>query len=81
MKYSEAQIAHRYYCIQCKRLIASANKPLDIPAVCSNCEHTHTTQMLDRQKEKIAVDHEVRKKKAENHRNWLKKKKEKNAQN
>jgi hypothetical protein len=83
MKYSEALTrGHPYYCIECKNLIASSRVSLKVDFTCSNCEDKHTIQALARQNEKISVDQEYRKEKAEKRKQYLKKRKEeKNAKN
>ncbi len=55
---------YNYYCVRCNHLIAAANKPLDVPAICSSCDHNDTLKAIARQTEKLNVDEKTVKLKA-----------------
>jgi len=55
---------YNYHCVRCNHLIAAANKPLDVPAICSSCDHKDTLKAIARQSEKLNVDEKTVKLKA-----------------
>ena len=53
-----------YKCIQCKKLIAASDVPLEVSIICWECDNKHNLQMRRRKEEKLSVDQDYRKNKA-----------------
>ena len=53
-----------YKCIQCKKLMAASDVPLEVSIICWECDDKHTVQMIKRKKEKLNVDQDYKKNKA-----------------
>jgi DNA-directed RNA polymerase subunit M/transcription elongation factor TFIIS len=51
---------YNYHCVRCNHLIAAANKPLDVPAICSSCDYSDTLKAIARQNEKLSVDEKTK---------------------
>lgn len=53
-----------YKCIQCKKLMAASDVPLEVSIICWECNNKHNLQMRRRKEEKLNVDQDYRKNKA-----------------